>query len=84
MCKYEMDPASIVEDTEQTFLSTDAPTDGQSETSKQVNPPQFRSSGEYDKCPLIHCRLTKSDIMRCPSTNTQRNKYVIITSNVLT
>ena len=32
MCKYEMDPASIVEDTER-ILSTDGQTDGQGETS---------------------------------------------------
>ena len=35
MCKYEMDPMSIVEDTERTWFcpQTDGRTDGQGETS---------------------------------------------------
>ena len=33
MCKYKMDPTSIVEDREDTILSTDGRTEAQGETS---------------------------------------------------
>ena len=49
MCKYEMDPMSIVEDTERTRFGpqTDRWTDGQGETS--IPPFQLRWSGGYNK-----------------------------------
>ena len=53
MCKYEMDPMSIVEDTErtrfcpQTDRRTDGRTDGQGDTS--IPPYQLRWSGGYNK-----------------------------------
>ena len=48
MCKYEMDPISIVEDTERTRFcpQTDRRTDGQGETS--IPPFQLRWSGAYN------------------------------------
>ena len=48
MCKYEMDPMSIVEDTERTRFcpQTDRRTDGQGDTS--VPPFQLRWSGGYN------------------------------------
>ena len=53
MCKYEMDPMSIVEDTERTRFcpQTDRRTDGQGDTS--IPPFQLRWSGGYnDTCAL--------------------------------
>ena len=49
MCKYEMDPMSIVEDTEQTRFcpQTDRRTDGQGETS--IPSFQLRWSGGYNE-----------------------------------
>ena len=48
MCKYKMDPTSIVEDTQRTRFcpQLDRPTDGQGETS--IPPLQLRWSWEYD------------------------------------
>ena len=48
MCKYEMDPMSIVEDTERTRFcpQTDRRTDGQGDTS--IPPFQLRWSGGYN------------------------------------
>ena len=50
MCKYEMDPMSIVEDTERTRFcpQTDRRTDGQGDTS--IPPFQLRWSGGYNNC----------------------------------
>ena len=51
MCKYEMDPASIVEDTERTWFcpQTDGQTDGQTEGWRETSIPPFqlRWSGGY-------------------------------------
>ena len=46
MCKYEMDPTSIVEDTERTWFCPQRRTDGQGETS--IPPFQLRWSGRYN------------------------------------
>ena len=48
MCKYQMDPVSIVEDTERTWFcpQTDRRTDGQGDTS--LPPFQLRWSGGYN------------------------------------
>ena len=64
MCKYEMDPMSIVEDTERTRFCpqtdrrtdgrTDRRTDGQGDTS--IHPFQLRWSGGYNDDPV--CPLT--------------------------
>ena len=53
MCKYEMDLASIVEDTKWTRFcpQTDGGTDGQRETS--IAPFQLRWSGGYNKVGII-------------------------------
>ena len=51
MCKYEMDPMSIVEDTERTQFcpQTDRRTDRQMDKVIPVNPPyQLRWSGGYN------------------------------------
>ena len=52
MCKYEMDPMSILEDTERTRFcpQTDGRTDGQGDTS--IPPFQLRWSGEYNYLPI--------------------------------
>ena len=50
MCKYEIDPMSIVEDTERIRFcrQTEGRTDGQGETS--IPPFQLRWSGGYNQC----------------------------------
>ena len=54
MCKYEMDPMSIVEDTERTRFcpQTDRRTDGQGEIS--IPPFQLRWSGRYNNAAAYH------------------------------
>ena len=54
MCKYEMDPTSIVKDTERTRFcpQMDGQTDGQGETS--IPRFQLRWSGGYNKSALVH------------------------------
>ena len=56
MCKYEMDPMSIVEDTERTRFcpQTDRRTDGQGDTS--ILPFQLRWSGGYNEYPDMNIR----------------------------
>ena len=41
MCKYETDPASIVEDTVDTILSTDGQTDGQTDEQGETSIHRF-------------------------------------------
>ena len=55
MCKYEMDPMSIVEDTERAQFcpQMDRRTDGQGETS--IPPFQLRWSGGYQKSNSFKC-----------------------------
>ena len=54
MCKYEMDPMSIVEDTERTRFcpQTDGRTDRRTRW-YQYTPLQLRWSGGYNKSPLV-------------------------------
>ena len=61
MCKYEMDPMSIVEDTERTRFCphTDRRTDGQSNTS--IPPFQLRWSGGYNDNDYNHNNDTNND-----------------------
>ena len=66
MCKYEMDPMSIVEDTERTRLcpQTDRRTDGQGDTS--IPPFQLRWSGGYnDSSTTFQCGNKPSPICQC-------------------
>ena len=56
MCKYEIDPRSIVEDTEQTQLCSQM--EGQSETSKAHLSTSLKQ-GVYQCCNAIHTRRIK-------------------------
>ena len=64
MCKYEMDPTNIVEDTEQTRFcpqmdgQTDWRTDGQTNGLREISIPPFqlRLSGGYNKF-KVRCKL---------------------------
>ena len=62
LCKYEMDPMSIVEDTERTRFcpQTDRRTNGQGDTS--IPPFQLRWSGGYN-----NRRHSENNIRTCPS-----------------
>ena len=70
MCKYEMDPTSIVEDTEQTRFSpqTDGQMDGRCETS--IPPFQLRWSEGYNDESVARCMYMCTTRSQCGNTRT--------------